>query len=147
LAAIDPDIDDLLSALLATPLAFLAQAVIEAIVDETPDAFEDRLSIRDGEPFHFERRTRHGQLDLAHRIISGRIKREIRMLQQVRRLAPELRLTSVSVLPLLDVTEARARRPSELLDPGREAALAVFLETWSGVQAELRQRWEASDAG
>lgn len=147
MAVLDPDVDELLSALLATPVAFVARAAIDAIIDETPEEPADGPFARDGEPFHFERRTRRGQLDLAHWIISGRIKREIRMLQQIRRLAPELGLASVGVLPSQNAAEAEFRRTAELLDPAREAALDTFLGTWNEVQAELRQRWESSDAG
>lgn len=146
MAAIDPDVDDLLTALLATPLAFCAQAAIDSIVDQSWDDPEDRFFDRERGGFHPERRSRNGQLDMADRVISGRVKREIRMLRRLRELAPELGLTSVGVLP--GPAGVRADSPiAELLDPGREDAMSAFLETWNEVRSELRQHWGFPDGG
>ena len=124
MAAIDPDVDDLLTALLATPLAFCAQAAIDSIVDQSWDDPEDRFFDRERGGFHPERRSRNGQLDMADRVISGRVKREIRMLRRLRELAPELGLTSVGVLPGPAGVRAgyrfgrRDRRPLRFPRPG-----------------------------
>ena len=150
MAAIDPDVDELLTVLLASPAAPAARAAIDAIIDETPDEPVERLFVLDEDAFHFEfdRRSRYGQLDLAHRIITIRIKREILMLQRLRQLAPELGLTSLAVLPPPRLADAAVPpRTAELLDPRREKALHDFLTAWNEVQGELRQRWETSGAG
>ncbi len=150
LATIDPDLDELLTVLLASPAAPAARAAIDAIIDEAPDDPVGRLFVLDEDAFHFEfdRRSRYGQLDLAHRIITTRTKREIHMLKRLRELAPELGLTSLTVLPPPPVGDAALPpQTAELLDPRREKALHDFLSAWNEVQAELRQRWETSGAG
>lgn len=147
MAAIDPDLDELLSVLLTTPLAFCAQAAIDSIVDEAGDDPEERFFRRDFEPFHFERRSRYSQLDLADRVISGRIKREIRMLQDLRQMAPDLGLDSVGILPADPTRSAEGQGVTELLDLARETAMRAFLDAWNAVSGELRQRWETPNAG
>lgn len=146
MATVDPDVEELLSALLATPLASLAQASIDSIVDEPlGEDFPFRRRSFDG--FHFDRFSRRGQLDLANRVISGRIKREIRMLERLRGLAAGLEIERLSVLPPPVGEAAVLRDAVNLLDAGREEALHAFLNVWAEVEAELRQRWGAPDAG
>lgn len=146
MAAIDPDVEALLLALLATPLASLAQAAIGSIVDEQPD--ED-FPFRGGrfDRIYFDRLSRRGQLELAHRVISGRIKREIRMLERLRSLAPGLGIERLSVLPPPAEEAAAPRDTVNLLDPGRDEALHAFLNVWTEVLGELRQGWGDPDAG
>jgi len=99
LAAIDPDLDELLGVLLQTPLAFCAQAAIESIVEDAEDDPEDLEFDREFDRFRPDRNSRLGQLDLTDRIITRRIKREIRMLADIGRRAEGLGLTSVNVTP------------------------------------------------
>jgi hypothetical protein len=137
--AIDADVEELLSALLTTPMAALARDAINSIVDEPPeeDFFSDLHDLR---RLRFDRFSREGQLELAHTVITGRIKREIQMLERIRVLAPLLGLKSLSILP--EPGETAASRDSvNLLDPAREDALGAFLGAWAEVRAELRQRW------
>jgi hypothetical protein len=147
LAAIDPDVGELLSSLLGTPVAFLAQAAIDSIMSEEPETEEGGRFSGDFEGYGADRHSRFGQLDLVNRIVSGRIKREIRMLERLRRLAPDLRLDSVSVLPVTSGEAAVGRATAQLLDPRRQQALHDFLASWNEVQSELRRRWEGPGAG
>ena len=82
MAAIDPDVEELLTSLLASPIGHLARAAIDAIVEDQPGDFSDLIALRGsglGTEFpddpKFERGSRYGQLEVAHRVISGRIKR------------------------------------------------------------------------
>jgi dynactin complex subunit len=147
LAAIDPDVEELLSILLRTPLAYCAQAAIDSIVDETPEEPEEVVLTRDGLRSSFRRRSRYDQLALANLIISSRIKREIKMIERLRGLAPELGLSRISVVPSAEIDGADRPAAVDLLDPRREAALQGFLTAWSAVEGELRQRWGSPDAG
>ena len=146
MAAIDPDVGELLSALLATPLASLAQAAIDSIAAEPRD--EDfPFRGRGFDRIHLDRFSRRGQLELAHRVISGRIKREIRMLERMRALGSGLGIERLDLLPPPPGEAAAPRDAVNLMDPGREEALHAFLNVWADVEAELRQRWGAPDAG
>jgi hypothetical protein len=145
LAKLDPDVGLCLETLLKTPLAFLARIAISLIVADGQDwTGRDDAGVR--ERWWPDRESRTGQLEIAHRIISGRIKREIAMLQRLRELAPPLGVEAVDILPPPN-SPGGEYADAGLLDPGREAALSDFLKAWVEMRDDLRRAWERPDVG
>src|SRR5438309_606150 len=135
MAALDPDVAELLLALLATPVAPRALAALQGIVEE-PEADAGEGRVDRGVP-----RSRWDQLDHVERVIAGGIKRDILAARRLRDISPGLGVAVISIVP----TEAVDAAPSlsgSLLDLGRETASLAFIDTLGETTREMRRRWE-----
>jgi len=136
MAALDPDVAELLSALLATPVAPRALAAIQGIVEE-PEADAGEGRVDRGVP-----RSRWDQLDHVERVITGGIKRDILAARRLRDISPGLGVEVVLIVPT-EATDAVPSFASSLLDVSREAASLAFIDTLGETTREMRRRWEA----
>jgi hypothetical protein len=133
-AALDEDVSELLSALLATEMAPRARDAIAAVLAEEEGGREDLGGAGD-------ERSRWAQLDIADRMISGGIKLEIIASGRLRELAPKFGLEDITIAPAGGGEAPTLAGPS-LIGRGREEALHAFLQTWEEVVREIRLRWE-----